>query len=41
MSETEIKLSKLLKLVRNYFSDIEHVGKYIRELQLASQIILK
>jgi len=30
-SETEIKLFQLLKLFQNYFSNIEHVGKY--ELQ--------
>ena len=27
-SETEIKLLRLLKLFENYFSDLEHVGKY-------------
>ena len=30
MSETEIQLFQLLKLLQNYFSDIEHVGKYSR-----------
>ena len=30
MSETEIKLFQPLKLFQNYFSDIEHVGKYSR-----------
>jgi len=29
MSETEIKLFQPLKLFQNYFSDIEHVGKYL------------
>ena len=28
MSKTEIKLFQPLKLFQNYFSDIEHVGKY-------------
>jgi len=28
MSETEIKLLQLLKLFQNFFSEIEHVGKY-------------
>jgi len=30
MSETEIKLFRSLKLFQNYFSDIEHVEKYLR-----------
>jgi len=30
MPETEIKLFQPLKLFQNYFSDIEHVGKYSR-----------
>jgi len=30
MSYTEIKLFQLLELFQNYYSDVEHVGKYSR-----------
>jgi len=28
-SETELRLFQPLKLFQNYFTDIEHVGKYL------------